>query len=242
MQATQWEFKNRAMLFGMIVGVTFPLYMLDQQNSAAALANWLGPRLRMEPDLLARCLFALAAMLLAVAALIRTWASAYLQADVVYAAEVKTESVVADGPYRHVRNPLYFANVLMAVSMGAMMSRVGLVAVIILTWVFCYRLIWREEAELQASQGASYEGYRQAVPRFLPSPWPRTASAGRSARWSEGFKAEAWFWGFALAIAAFAMTLKFIVFIVIVGASIVWLFVGPALLDKKPNAEASEKP
>ncbi|HEX2715284.1 MAG TPA: isoprenylcysteine carboxylmethyltransferase family protein, partial [Candidatus Acidoferrales bacterium] len=82
----------------------------------------------MDPDPLARLLFAFAAFLLVVAALIRTWASSYLHAGVVYAAEVKTESLVADGPYRRVRNPLYFANVLMAIGMGALMSRAGFFA------------------------------------------------------------------------------------------------------------------
>src|SRR3989442_7115350 len=125
MKATNWEFTNRALVFGLIFGFAFPLYFLDQQNSTATLANWLGARLQMDADLVARLLFAFAAFWLVVAALIRTWASSYLRAAAVYAAEVKTESLVADGPYRQVRNPLYFANVVMAIGMGAMMSRTG---------------------------------------------------------------------------------------------------------------------
>src|ERR1700687_4471911 len=110
MEATHWEFRNRALLFGLIFAFSFPLYSLDHQNATAAVANWLGPRLRMNADLVAHALFAVAALLLVGAALIRTWASAYLRAEVVYAAEVKTESLVADGPYRRGRNPLFFVN------------------------------------------------------------------------------------------------------------------------------------
>ena len=128
MKATSWEFTNRAMLFGLIFAVSFPLYFLDHQNSTVALADWIASRLQMKADLVARLLLAFAALLLVVAALIRTWASSYLHAGVVYAAEVKTASLVADGPYRQVRNPLYFANVLMIIAMGAMMS---------LRWVLC---------------------------------------------------------------------------------------------------------
>src|SRR3989442_13506873 len=73
----------------------------------------------MDADLVARLLFAFAAFWLVVAALIRTWASSYLRAAVVYAAEVKTESLVADGPYRQVRNPLYFAHGGIGISNGA---------------------------------------------------------------------------------------------------------------------------
>ena len=105
---------------------------------------------------------------------------------------MKTESLVADGPYRRVRNPLYLANVLMAIGIGAMMSRLGFLVAVVAMLVFCYRLIAREEAEFHASQGEQYEGYRKAVPRLWPSLWPRIASAGRQANWMEGFKAESW--------------------------------------------------
>src|SRR3989442_1970327 len=128
MKATDWEFTNRALVFGLIFAFTFPLYSLDHQNSTAALANWLAAGLRVDVNLVAHLLFAFAALLVVVAALIRTWASSYLQADVVYAADVKTESLIADGPYRWVRNPLYLANVLMTVGVGALMSRIGFVA------------------------------------------------------------------------------------------------------------------
>ena len=74
--------------------------------------------------------------MLVLAALIRTWASAYLHAGVVYAPEVKTESLVADGPYRRVRNPFYFANVLIAIGMGAMMSRIGFFVAVVAMLVF----------------------------------------------------------------------------------------------------------
>src|SRR5580700_6301798 len=164
MKASNWEFRNRATVFGLIFGFTFPLYVLDPQNSTVALANWLGAGRQIDTDLVARLLFAFAAFLLVLAALIRTWASSYLQASVVYASEVNTESLVADGPYRRVRNPLYFANVLMVIAMGAMMSRLGFFVAVAAMLVFCYRLILREEAELQTDQGERYEGYRKAVP------------------------------------------------------------------------------
>jgi protein-S-isoprenylcysteine O-methyltransferase Ste14 len=242
MKATNWEVTNRALVFGLIFAFTFPLYSFDHQNSTAVLANWLGPRLRMDADLVARLLFAFAALLLTMAALIRTWASSYLQAGVVYAAEVKTESLVADGPYRRVRNPLYFANALMAIGMGALMSRTGFFVAILAILLFCYRLIFREETELQASQGEQYEAYRKAVPRLWPSLWPRIVSAGRQANWTAGLKAESWYWGFAAAVVAFAITLKLKLFFAILGASIVLLWASSLILRKKSNSQAPGSP
>jgi protein-S-isoprenylcysteine O-methyltransferase Ste14 len=233
MRATNWEFKNRALVFGLIFGVSFSVYFIDPQNSGAALANWLGAARAMDANLVARLLFALAACLLAGAALLRTWASAYLQSSVVYASEVKTASLVADGPYRHTRNPLYFANILLALGMGAMMSRIGFFVAVLAMLVFCYRLIFREEFDLQASQGEQYKRYRNAVPRLLPSLGPRTASGGRQGSWAAGFRAEFWCWGFAASVASFAITLNTTVSLVILAASIVVLWLSTRLIQRK---------
>jgi len=180
----------------------------------------------------------IAALLVAGAAMIRTWATAYLQSDVVQDPRFRTEILVADGPYRHVRNPLYFANVLMIIAMGAMMSRLGFFVAVIAMLVFCYRLILREEAELQASQGQRYDAYCKAVPRLWPSLRPRIMSASRQAKWSEGFKAESWYWGFAAALVTFAITLKLALFFAILAASLVLFLILPFVLQKKSNTQA----
>jgi protein-S-isoprenylcysteine O-methyltransferase Ste14 len=240
MKATNWEFQNRALVFGLIFAVSFPLYFFDQQNSAASLAASIGAKLRIDGDLVARLIFGLAAVLLIVAALIRTWASSYLHAEVVYAAQLKTASLVADGPYRRVRNPLYFANVLMAIGMGAMMSRPGFFVAVVAMLVFSYRLILREEGELQASQGENYERYRKSVPRLWPSLRARAASSGAKPNWAEGFKSEGWYWGFALSVGAFAITLNQIVFFVVLGASLVIFWVSSMLLQKKSSSERTD--
>jgi protein-S-isoprenylcysteine O-methyltransferase Ste14 len=232
MRATNWEFKNRAMLFGLSFGLAFSAYLIDPENSAAALANWLGGAFKMDANVLARLLLGLATLVVVIAAQLRTWASSYLNSSVVYASEVKTASLVADGPYRHTRNPLYFANVLLAVGMGALMSRIGFFLSIGMMLVFCYRLILREESDLQASQGEQYARYRNAVPRLVPAFRPQTASAGRRANWSAAFKAEFWCWGFAMGVAAFAVTLNTTAFFVILTVSIVLLWLSTVLLQR----------
>ena len=232
MRATNWEFKNRALVFGIIFGIPASLYTLDPQNATAALANGLGAVLGMDANLVARLLFVLAACILVLAAFIRTWASAYLRAAVVYAAEIKTESLVADGPYRHMRNPLYFANILLALGLGAMMSRAGFVAVLIAMTVFCYRLIFREESDLEASQGEHYKLYQSAVPRLWPAWTARVPAAGREANWAEGFKSEFWCWGFAVSVGVFAITLNTTLFFAATAVSLAVFWLSSSLLAR----------
>ncbi len=235
MKATDWEFRNRALIFGLVFGLTFPLYALDHRNAAVAFVHSINAALRVDTHLLPRLVFAIATALLAVAALLRTWASAYLHAGIVYAANLKTGLLVADGPYRRVRNPLYLANVVMAVGMGAMMSRAGFLAAVVAMLVFCYRLILREEAELRASQGEPYEAYRRSVPRLWFSPWPRIAPAGRHPRWADGFRAEAWYWGFPAAVLAFTITMSIPIFYAVLAAGLLW-FWGSSLVRARTGS------
>jgi protein-S-isoprenylcysteine O-methyltransferase Ste14 len=235
MRATNWEFRNRALVFGLIFGFAFSAYFLDSQNSTAALANWLEATRGMDANFIARILFAFATGLLFGAALLRTWASSYLHSNVVYASEVKTEALVGDGPYRYTRNPLYLANVLMAIGLGALTSRIGFFVAVLAMLLFCYRLILREESALEASQSAQYDLYRKAVPRLWPAFTPRTAAAGGRASWSAGFRAEFWCWGMAVAVAAFAITLNTTAFFTILGASVVLLWLSTRLIQRKTH-------
>lgn len=99
--------------------------------------------------------------------------------------------------------------------------------------VFCYRLILREEAELQAAQGESYARYRNTVPRLWPSVRARVASSGARASWPEGFKAEGWYWGLALSVIAFAVTLNLKLFFWMMGGSLALFWVSVILLQRK---------
>jgi protein-S-isoprenylcysteine O-methyltransferase Ste14 len=223
--ATAWEFENRALALGVLFSVAFLCSAFDPQNVTVALAHAVSDRLQADGTRLARTLFALAAVVVSTAALTRTWASAYLKRDVVYASAIKTASLVGDGPYRHTRNPLYLGNVLMAIGMGAMASRIGFLVLVGGMIVFSYRLIWREEAELLRSQGERYAAYLARVPRLMPALRARLPSAGRRPDWAAGFRAESWYWGFAAAIAAFAITLSVKLFFGILSTSLALFWV-----------------
>src|SRR5215470_99419 len=93
MQATRWEFENRALIIGVLFAVAFALSAVDRSNTAVAVAQFVAARAAGDANRLTRAIFAGGAAVCALAALTRTWASAYLSSDVVYAGDVKTASL-----------------------------------------------------------------------------------------------------------------------------------------------------
>jgi len=182
--------------------------------------------------------FLAGALLVGIAALLRTWASAYLRSEVVHDTRLRTEGVVADGPYRHVRNPLYLGNLLLALGMGLVASRLGLLILVAGHVIFLLRLIGREEAELAASQGDSYRAYVAAVPRLWPSLRPRVPAGGQAPRWRQGFFGETFFWILFAGTLYFALTLNGRAILYIVVAGTIAYFIVVAILKRQRTAPA----
>ena len=148
MHASKFEFEQRFWLIGVIFGVGFWLYAIDRTNAVVGLLRVIAPSIDPNSDAgnrAAQIVFALGALLVFGAAFLRTWATAYLRTEVVHDAKQHSEALVADGPYRYVRNPLYLANLPLIAGVGFMASRLGWLVMILGMWTFMYRLIRREE-------------------------------------------------------------------------------------------------
>src|SRR5271166_2582459 len=212
MRATEFEFRQRWLCFGIICAVSYSFLAFDHVPAGARLADGLMAWTHW-PELGAlHAVFGAAAALMFLAALVRTWGSAYLGRTVVHDAVVHGEELRAAGPYRHVRNPLYFGNVLMSVAMGLVAPVIGCLVMIAAVVVFNYRLIGREEPVLEAEQGDRYRAFMRAVPRLWPTLRARIPASGGAPDWINGLSAEAFFWSFALGLAAFAVTLNILWF------------------------------
>src|SRR5882762_3484526 len=127
--------------------VGFFLSAIDHVPFIVAVRHLIAPSIvRGTPnaDLFSRIVILAGAFLVFLAAALRTWAAAYLRTDIVHDTSQHSEALVADGPFRYVRNPLYLGNLLMASGIGVLASRAGFIFLVVANWLFVYRLIFRE--------------------------------------------------------------------------------------------------
>ena len=204
MRASNFEFRNRFWIISALFFAAFGCYTFDRLTAAQMFARLLGQDTQFGVQLV----LGIGALLALLAAWIRTWASAYLHTSIVKDAEIHADRLVADGPYRHLRNPLYFGTVLLGISFGLIASTTGFFVLVTGLTVFVWRLIGREETELEAIQGAAYRRYRRAVPALLPALEPRVEPGGARPQWRQAFFGEAMMWLFGVGCALFAITLN----------------------------------
>lgn len=203
MKATEFEFRHRSLLNLFQFWIAFQMYSIDHTDVVWAFVRWDNPR----GALMARLIFGLGAILIGAGAAVRTWAAAYLRSDVVHDAKLHAEIIVADGPYRHVRNPLYLGTFLLTLGLGLLASRLGFAILVIGAAIRILRLIGREESELAERQGESFREFCRRVPRLLPSLHAQVPASGIKPQWAQAFRGEAFMWGFFITMLAFTITL-----------------------------------
>ena len=135
-------------------------------------------------------------------AALRTWGTACLGPEVMRDQAMHGEALVADGPYRFVRNPLYLGSWLNALAVALLMPLSGAVFALVLLVLFQVRLIFAEEAHLSAQLGQTFVDYCARVPRLLPALRPQLPGSGAHARWGQAALTEIFLWGTAVSFAA----------------------------------------
>jgi protein-S-isoprenylcysteine O-methyltransferase Ste14 len=207
MKATALEFRLRFF----IIAVIFLLGFMAPWNSflhldsirtwqyLAALparAGWLGFSAATITVLVLGILSAL------LGALLRTWAAAYLDPSIVQAGAMHGDNVVASGPYRHLRNPLYLGLTIHALALALLMPTSGAVFSIVAIALFALRLIFGEESFLTTKLGEPYRAYCEKVPRLFPSFTARVPPSTTQPTWFKAFLSEIYMWGVFVSFAA----------------------------------------
>lgn len=137
----------------------------------------------------------------AAGAWMRTWGAAYLGVDLMSDAVMRSDGMVADGPYRYLRNPLYVGAWLQTLALALLMPVSGAIFTIAMMTAMLMRTIFSEEAFLRAKIGDAYVEYCAKVPRLLPALRPRVAASGTRGRWMSAALAEIFMWGTAASFA-----------------------------------------
>jgi len=210
-RASRFEFEKRFWIISAIYLVGFLLSVFDDTPFIVALRHLIAPSIArgsVDADTFARIAIGIGALLVFLSAALRTWGAAYLRTAVVHDTAQHSEALVADGPFRYTRNPLYLANLPMAAGIGVLASRSGFVFLLLANWIFVYRLIFREEESLLKTQGESYRVYCRAVPRFWPKLRPRVPSGNLQPDWGQAFAGESFVWLFGVAELLIAVTLN----------------------------------
>lgn len=206
MRVASLLFRHRFWMFAAVFAAGFSVAAVDHTPTAVRLAHLLAPDGRAS-DAGVRRVFWAGALLAVAAAALRTWASAYLRAAVVHDARVHAEALVADGPYRHVRNPLYLGGLLLVAGFATIAPVAGAVVMVAGVAAVTLALVHVEETALAEAMPARFAAYRRAVPRILPALAPRLPAGKARPTWPQALAGEAFFWSFALGAAAFAATL-----------------------------------
>jgi protein-S-isoprenylcysteine O-methyltransferase Ste14 len=133
-------------------------------------------------------LAALACLVLGAA--LRVWSSAYLGPGVMRDANLQGERLIAAGPYRYMRNPLYLGAWLLALGVSILMPLSGAAFFLPAISVFLMVLISTEERFLSGKQGETYQQYCRHVPRLLPRVRSDSAVVTTRPRWVQAVLAE----------------------------------------------------
>ncbi len=207
MRATTWEYRLRFLLHGLIYVLGFlpwePYLGLTSKSTwlilSARLARqgWLGFQAATVVLLSIAILFA------AAGAWLRVWGSAYVGASIVNSSSMHGTAMLADGPYRRTRNPLYLGTLLHTVGIALLMPLAGAIFAIAAIWILQVRLALAEEPFLESRFGQAYLNYKARVPQFLPSPRALVPAAGARAHWGLAFMGEIYVVGVVFTLAAF---------------------------------------
>jgi len=109
--------------------------------------------------------------------LLRLWGVSYA-GPATRTRKVGAPELVSNGPYAHLRNPLYLGNIFMY--SGVVIAFGGCLPYLLYLVIFFFSLqyiliIKVEEKKLKELFGEKFDHYREVVPRFLPrlSPYPQ---------------------------------------------------------------------
>lgn len=196
MRATAIEFRLRMAINAVIILLGFWAPWIEAWGigKRIPLVEWLALQLSRVGiasfSIATGALIALALLLAVAAAAFRISGAAYLGPSTVNSINMVAGRVMADGPYRFLRNPLYVGLWCMVAALAFLMPLTGALFAMGLITIFMIRLTLGEEAFLSARIGEPYTVYLRAVPRFFPRLRGAPPPSGAMPQWIRACVAE----------------------------------------------------
>jgi protein-S-isoprenylcysteine O-methyltransferase Ste14 len=148
-RATKFEFEKRFWIICAIYFVGFCLSVFDHTPFIVVLRHLIAPSIApgsVDAERFAGAVIAIGALLVFLSAALRTWGAAYLRTEIVHDTAQHFNVLVADGPFRYTRNPLYLASLPMAAGIGVLASVSGFIFLVLANWIGADRTWDRVEA------------------------------------------------------------------------------------------------
>ncbi|HXS76445.1 MAG TPA: isoprenylcysteine carboxylmethyltransferase family protein [Terracidiphilus sp.] len=209
MRATSIEFRLRMAINAVIILLGFWAPWIESWGAGKriSLVEWLAlqiSRIGIASFGVATSGVVLIALVFALAAVIfRVSGTAYLGPGTVNSFNMVAGNVMASGPYRYLRNPLYMGLWFMVAAMSFLMPATGALLAMVLITVFMIRLTFGEESFLTGRLGEPYQAYCNGVPRFIPRLRGAPANTGAEPHWLSASLAELTPFGVLAALAVF---------------------------------------
>ncbi len=202
--ASAFESKYRAWIITALYMLALACFRFDRRDIGFTVAGALAGLIPVSTT--ARFAYLTAALLVFLAAFLRTWTTAYSTAE---SARSRVPALpAANGPYRFVRHPVYLATILLFLGFGLLLNPLGLALLLVGMAALIYRLLLREEVERSAAHGQHYADYRAAVPSLLPAVYSHLPPGSALPDWRGALLREAYLWAFGLTLVTLAITLQ----------------------------------
>ena len=82
--------------------------------------------------------------------------------------DVPPERIIATGPYRHTRNPMYLGHLIFLLGLAITLWSLAAIVVLVGRALWFHRRVLHDEARLEKIFGAEYAAYRARVRRWIP--------------------------------------------------------------------------
>ena len=134
-------------------------------------------------------------VIVAIGELMRFWGVSYAGSETRTTGSVGASSLITQGPFSYVRNPLYIGNILMYFGISIMSNSLfpflQIISLVYFPFQYFY-IILEEESFLREKFKEQYKEYFESVNRFLPgfTPYPETKQSAVKQNISAAYVSE----------------------------------------------------